>query len=212
MDGENNNTEVYLKVREWQNRQMILSRALKSVLDETDCRIDTIVEMVEDHGMRVIDEARGYVGSDEARRWDFNAFLIGAKAAVIHQLRGRISDRMILELAEIVPDDSRYGCVVSCGRCDEQVAALFMDMLTDGVVEERMGELISYDVEQQLQYALDSKRQGEPEDDVDLDNLLEGLTVMMEGHGVTGDVRTKAREFLAAVAMDALNEVIHEDE
>ncbi|MBW1671995.1 MAG: hypothetical protein JRJ40_11485 [Deltaproteobacteria bacterium] len=76
-----------------------------------------------------------------------------------------------------------------------------MDMLVDGVVEERIGELISYDVE------LYGGRKDE-----ELDRLLDGIATMMERHGVRGDVRAKAKEFLAAVAMNALNEVIHEDE
>jgi len=179
----------------------VLRSILASVLHDTPHRIDLIVEMVQDHGMAVVDDAREYVDSTESKRWNFIAFLMGAKTTVMRELEGRVSDSMILALAEIVPDGSRYGSVLERGRCDENVAELFMDMLVDGVVEERIGELISYDVE------LYGGRKDE-----ELDRLLDGIATMMERHGVRGDVRAKAKEFLAAVAMNALNEVIHEDE
>lgn len=206
-DAELRSTPVFTEdtARGWYSRQMVLSHALKTVLNETDHRIDLIVEMIEDHGMLVISEAREYAIDREAG-WTFMAFVMGAKVAVIKRLQHRVSDSMILALAEIVPDGSRYGSVVTRGRCGAQVAELFMDMLVDGVVEERIGELISYDVE------LYGRVQDEPEDDVDMDRLLDGLADMMKGHGIRGDVRAKAKEFLAAVAMDALNEVVHEDE
>ncbi|MCD6163009.1 MAG: hypothetical protein J7K40_11440 [candidate division Zixibacteria bacterium] len=188
------------------NRANILTSVLKSVLDETDYRIDLIVEMVHDHGDMVIIEAREYVDNDSVRQWNFKAFLFGAKVAVIKRLRERMSDAMILALTEIVPDASRYGSILSCGRCNENVAELFMDMLVDGVDEERIGELMMWDVE------LYGGKQDEPDDDVDTDRLLDELVTMMEGHGIRGDVRAKAKEFLAAVAMNTLNEVIHEDE
>ena len=196
-------------IRTWYVRQSILGNTLKSVLNETDYRIDLIVEMIQDHGDIVTREARAYVKDDDTREWNFKAFLFGAKTAVIRRLQGRLSDPMILALAEIVPDASRYGSIVTRGRCDANVAELFMDMLVDGVVEERLGELISYDVELYGGY---HSKQNEPDDDEDLDHLLEGLAMMMEGHGIRGDVRAKAREFLTAVAEDTLNVVIHEDE
>lgn len=195
------------KAREWYNRQMILSQALKGVLDDTDHRVDLIVEMIQDHGVMVISEAREYVNAYSSRDWNFKAFLFGAKIAVIHQLQHRVSDGMILALAEIVPDASRYGAVRTRGVCNEQVAELFMDMLTDGVVEERIGELISYDCE------LYGGAQDEPEDDdADIDRLLDGLADLMEGHGISGDVRAKAKDFLMAVAADTLDIVVDGDE
>ncbi len=193
-------------IRTWYIRQHILSDTLKSVIRESDHRIDLIVEMIQDHGDIVISEARAYVGEFNTRGWNFKAFLFGAKVAVIKQLQGRMSDAMILALAEIVPDASRYGSILSCGRCDENVAELFMDMLVDGVDEERIDELMRWDVE------LYGGKQEEPDDDVDTDRLLDGIVTMMERDGVRGDVRAKAKEFLAAVAMNTLNEVIHEDE
>lgn len=190
--------------RTWYARQVILGNVLRTILNEPDHRIDLIVEMIEDHGMLVINEARNYTGSNDDA-WNFMTFVMGAKAAVIDQLKGRVSDSMILALAEIVPDGSRYGSFLERGRCDENVAELFMDMMVDGVVEERIGELISYDVE------LYGGHVDEPDEDEELDRLLEGIADMMEGHGIRGDVRAKAKEFLTAVAMDTLA-LVNEDE
>jgi len=201
---ETNKTDMEI-TRAWYIRQNVLGAALKSVLDETDYRVDLIVEMIQDHGFTVISEARAYVEDGYTDKWDFEAFVYGTKVAVIKRLHGRISDAMTLALSGIIPDVSRYGCVKSYGNCDQNVAELFMDMCVDGVVEERIGELISYDVE------LYSGKQDEPEDDVDLDKLLIGMMEMMERHGVTGDVKAKAKTFLAAGAEDALHEVLAEE-
>ena len=190
--------------QEWYDRQRILNDVLKSVMNLTDNQVAAIIEMVQDHGHAVIDEARDYVKGG-THIWTFEAFVIGAKIAVIDRLRGRMSDGMILALGDIEPDGLRYGSVRWYGKCDQDVAELFMDMCVDGVVEERIGELISYDVE------LYGGCQDEPEDDVDMDRLLDGLANMMEGHGIRGDVRAKAKEFLAAVAADTLDAVIREE-
>ena len=160
----------------------------------------TIVEMVRMHNIGVVEEAKDYV-NNSADWWSFGAFVVGTQRQVINQIRDRISQAMRITLGEIVLDEQEYGRINFYGDCDVSVAQLFVDMCVNGTVEERIGELISYDVQ------FNSGKKDEP----DLDKLLDGLTSMMEGHGVTGDVRAKAKEFLAAVAMDALNEVTHDE-
>jgi len=203
MEGINRTTNLAAA----KDRARILNDVLMSVLEVGDHRVDLIIEMVQDHGQDVISEARDYVKIHAPihtnRVWSFKAFVMGTKAAVINRLNGRMSDAMMLALGDIVPDPSEYGSVFTCGRCHSDVAELFMDMCVDGCVEERIGELISYDVEL---YG------GRPDDaEVDMDRLLDGIADMMAGHGIRGDVRAKAKEFIAAVAMDTLNEVIHEE-
>jgi hypothetical protein len=160
--------------------------------------VDTIIQMVSLHGIEVVEETRDYV-NNSVDIWSFGAFVVGTQRRVIERLRDRISTEMLADLVEIVLDEETFGRINFYNECDVAVGNIFADMCANGVIEERIGELISYDVDF---YG------GQQDDDVDLDNLMEGLIVMMEGHGIRGDVRAKAKEFLAAVAMNALDEVI----
>jgi hypothetical protein len=128
--------------------------------------------------------------------------VVGTQRRVIDLIRDRISPEMTADLEDIVLDGQEYGKINFYADSGISVAQLFADMCVNGTVEERINELISYDVDYY----------GGRKDDPDMERLLDGLASMMEGHGIRGDVRAKAKEFLAAVATDALNEVIHEDE
>ena len=182
------------------HERMVIGDIMTEMLQCSAAELDTIIRMVDLHGIEVAEEAAIYV-NNSVDLWSFGAFVVGTQRRVIDQIRDRISTEMTADLDEIVLDEEKYGRINFYKDCDMSVAQLFADMCVNGTVEERIGELISYDVQI---YGVDA-------DDVDIDRLLDGLASMMERHGVTDDVRAKAKEFLAAVAMDTLNEVIHEE-
>jgi hypothetical protein len=178
----------------------ILNDTMKGMLQCSTEEVETIISMVDMHGIKVVEDTRDYV-NNTSDMWSFGAFVVGTQKQVISRIRDRISPAMAKDLDEIVLDEEKYGRVNFYKDCDVAVADLFVDMCVNGTVEERIGELISYDVD----------FYGGRKDDVDIDKLLNGMAAMMERHGVTDDVRAKAKEFLTAVAMDTLNEVIHDE-
>ncbi|NIA09703.1 MAG: hypothetical protein GWP10_08235 [Nitrospiraceae bacterium] len=188
------------KVLYYARERDVLGNIIMEMLDCSEKEVRTIVRMVDMHDIGVVEEAKDYV-NNSVDWWSFGAFVVGTQRRVIDQIRDRISPEMRTALENIVLDEQEYGRILFYKDCDISVAHIFVDMCVNGTVEERIGELISYDVQ------LYGGRKDEP----DLDKLLDGLTSMMKGHGVTGDVRAKAKEFLAAVATDALNEVIHDE-
>lgn len=180
--------------------RVVIGDIMTEMLQCNATEVDTIIRMVEMHGIEVVEEARDYV-NNSAGIWSFGAFVVGTQSRVIDRIRDRISPEMTADLEDIVLDEQEYGKInlyADSGIC---VAQIFADMCVNGTVEEGIGELISYDVDYY----------GGRKDEPDIDKLLDGMASMMEGHGVTGDVRAKAKEFLAAVATDALNEVIHDE-
>lgn len=178
-----------------------LGKVLEEMLQCSAEEVDTIIQMVNMHGIEVVEKTRDYV-NNSVDMWSFGAFVVGTQRRVIERLRDQISTEMLADLVEIVLDEETFGRINFYNDCDVAVGDIFADMCANGVIEERIGELISYDVE---------FYDGRQDDDVDLDNLMEGLVVMMEGHGIRGDVRAKAREFLAAVATNALDKVIRDE-
>ena len=191
------NKNQHMRMTNWGR---ILNDIMKEMLQCSTEDIETIIRMVDLHGIEVVEEAAYYV-NNSVDLWSFGAFVVGTQRRVIDRIRDRITPEMTAALGGIVLDEGIYGKVLFVNNCDAMVAELFVDMCVNGTVEERIGELISYDVQ----------IYGGREDEPDMDKLLDGLASMMEGHGIRGDVRAKAKEFLAAVAMDTLNEVIHEE-
>lgn len=182
------------------HERMVIGDIMKEMLKCSAEEVDTIIRMVDLHGIEVVEEARDYV-NNSIDWWSFGSFVVGTQQRVIDRIKDRISTEMTADLEDIVLDEEAYGRVQFYKDCDASVADLFADMCENGTVEERIGELISYDVQ----------FYGGRKDDPDMERLLDGLASMMEGHGIRGDVRAKAKEFLAAVATDALNEVIHDE-
>jgi ribosomal protein L35AE/L33A len=182
------------------HKRMVIGDIMTEMLQCSAAEIDTIIRMVDLHGIEVAEEAAIYV-NNSVDLWSFGAFVVGTQRRVIDRIRDRISTEMTADLDEIVLDEEKYGRINFYKDCDMSVAQLFADMCVNGTVEERIGELISYDVEYY----------GGRKDDPDMEKLIDGLASMMCRHGIRGNVRAKAKEFLAAVATDALNEVIHEE-
>ena len=191
-----NKTAYLTQMRE----RVVIGDIMKEMLQCSTEEVETIIRMVDLHGIEVIEAARVYV-NNSIDWWSFGSFVVGTQRRVIDRIKDRISPDMATDLVEIVLDEEKYGRVQFYEGCDASVADLFADMCENGTVEERIGELISYDVQ----------FYGGRKDEPDMERLLDGLASMMEGHGIRGDVRAKAKEFLAAVATDALNEVIHEE-
>ena len=191
-----NKTSYRTQMRERRVISDIMIEMLKCSAEE----VDTIIRMVDLHGIEVVEETRDYV-NNTVDLWSFGAFVVGTQRRVIDLIRDRISPEMTADLEDIVLDGQEYGKINFYADSGISVAQLFADMCVEGTVEEHINELISYDVDYY----------GGRKDDPDMERLLDGLASMMEGHGIRGDVRAKAKEFLAAVATDALNEVIHEE-
>jgi len=168
--------------------------------------VAAIMDMMQTHD-DLLEATREYI-DETGVSWSFGAFVSGIERLVLNKISERISEDLYQGLCEVQIDDNyvAWGAVASMGDLPLEVAEAFATMCRDGVDEERIDELMKWDAE------LYGGKQDEPDDDVDMDQLLDGIVMMMEANGVRGDVRAKAKEFLAAVAVKTLNEVIHEDE